>query len=326
MKLVTIIIPAYNREKIINETIRSVICQKYRPIEMVVVDDCSDDDTKGIIADIRGKNADNDVSIKYLCNNMNSGVSYSRNIGLNNASGEYIQYLDSDDLVGYDKISKQVEVLNRDCDVDIAYSSSYRFYEGLVSSKPYTGIGSNNPLYDIVARHPLPWDTPGALYRRSLCDRVGLWNTELYCWEDWEYHVRMILGARRIEYVSSSGTFIRCTTHSQITNSEYSDKWIHAQYDALRIVENNVCRLCCKDYGIADALSLAFISCAINAAKMRNMKIFTDCMNDAYGYSISRNIRVFCRIIRSLNKYSSYLASRTLILANHMRSIKKRYI
>ena len=101
--LVSIIIPTYNREKYILNAINSCLKQTYKNIEILVVDDCSTDKTKDLIKSI------NDKRIKYFRNETNRGAPYSRNFGLRIARGEYINFLDDDDLLLPRKIELQLK-------------------------------------------------------------------------------------------------------------------------------------------------------------------------------------------------------------------------
>lgn len=106
MKLVSIIIPVYNREKMISEAIKSCLNQTYDNIEIIVVNDGSKDNTLKVIEALQEQN----TKIKVI-NQENKGVSQARITGLNNASGEYVMFLDSDDLISKNYVSSLVQAL-----------------------------------------------------------------------------------------------------------------------------------------------------------------------------------------------------------------------
>lgn len=114
MTKVSVIIPVYNREVMIKKAINSVLDQTFNDFEVIVVDDGSVDRTKEAVADIK------DARVKYF-HKENGGVSSARNLGIKEAKGEYICFLDSDDYYDPKKIEKQVEVLNKNADVDACY-------------------------------------------------------------------------------------------------------------------------------------------------------------------------------------------------------------
>lgn len=117
---VSVIIPAYNRENYIEECIMSVLKQDYDELEVVVVDDASTDKTAARVQKIAKK----DSRVVLIKNKKNIGVAQARNIGINAASGSWIAFLDSDDYWLEGKLSKQVEFILKNKDVDICYSSA----------------------------------------------------------------------------------------------------------------------------------------------------------------------------------------------------------
>lgn len=104
-KTVSIIMPAYNCEKYIGDSIDSVIKQTYKNWELIIVDDCSNDNTWSYI----NNNYSYHQKIKLFRNSSNQGVSYSRNFGLSVAKGQLVAFLDSDDLWDESKLEKQIE-------------------------------------------------------------------------------------------------------------------------------------------------------------------------------------------------------------------------
>ncbi|MBC7439401.1 MAG: glycosyltransferase family 2 protein [Flavobacterium sp.] len=104
--LVSIIIPLFNQEKFLNETLESVLSQTYSNWECLVIDDGSTDNS----AEIAKKWVGNDKRFKYFFKN-NSGVSAARNFGLKNAKGDYIQFLDSDDFLYKEKLSLSMQII-----------------------------------------------------------------------------------------------------------------------------------------------------------------------------------------------------------------------
>lgn len=105
--LVSIITPVYNCEKYIRDTILSVINQTYKNWEMILVDDCSNDNSRKIIEEF----INDDSRIKYYKLNENSGAAIARNYALEKSKGRFIAYLDSDDLWRESKLEKQIEFM-----------------------------------------------------------------------------------------------------------------------------------------------------------------------------------------------------------------------
>lgn len=113
--LISVITPTYNCAKFIGETIESVQAQTYKKWEMIIVDDCSTDNTKEIVA-LYEKN---DERIKYHCLGKNSGAAIARTEAMKIAQGEYMAFLDSDDIWVKDKLKKQLTFMQKN---DVAFS------------------------------------------------------------------------------------------------------------------------------------------------------------------------------------------------------------
>lgn len=105
-KLVSIIMPSYNTAKFIEDTIKSVLDQTYTNWELIIVDDCSKDNTDKVV-----KKFLSDQRIKYLKNKENKGAAFSRNYALREAKGKWIAFLDSDDLWEPNKLEKQIKFM-----------------------------------------------------------------------------------------------------------------------------------------------------------------------------------------------------------------------
>ncbi|WP_341868513.1 glycosyltransferase family 2 protein [Marinilactibacillus kalidii] len=105
--LVSIIIPTYNSASYLEATLNSIVVQSYSNWEAIIIDDCSEDDTKLIVSRFQ----ESDSRIKYLKLEKNSGTAVARNKGVEEASGTYIAFLDSDDMWAKDKLTKQINFM-----------------------------------------------------------------------------------------------------------------------------------------------------------------------------------------------------------------------
>ena len=121
--LVTVIIPAYNAAEFIADTIYSVINQTWKNLEIIIINDGSTDNTLSVIQQFLG-----DKRVK-LINQLNQGSTHSRNTGLYLAKGEYIQYLDADDILSLNKIKSQIEILKNKSPFDIAICLTKVFHQ-----------------------------------------------------------------------------------------------------------------------------------------------------------------------------------------------------
>ncbi|MGR2847523.1 glycosyltransferase [Vibrio vulnificus] len=162
-KLVSIIMPAYNSSRFINESIESVLSQSYSSWELLVVDDCSTDDTALIVKWYEKK----DKRIKYIKMEVNTGSpSGPRNKGLEEARGEYIAFLDSDDIWKFQKLEKQICFMEKN-----NYEFTCSSYE--IISEKGDKIGSYTPNGSVDYEMMLKNNSVGcltALIKRSLIE------------------------------------------------------------------------------------------------------------------------------------------------------------
>ena len=133
--MVSIIMPSYNTANFISESIKSVMAQTYTNWELIIVDDCSTDDTDYVV-----KLYLNDSRIVYIKNPKNSGAAVSRNRALREAKGKWIAFLDSDDLWMPEKLEKQIAYMTKN-----GYHFSYTKYEELNEEGQTTGVMVSGP-------------------------------------------------------------------------------------------------------------------------------------------------------------------------------------
>lgn len=132
--LVSIIMPSYNTDKYIKRAIESVINQTYQAWELIIVDDCSTDNTDLVVDSIE------DSRIKYIKNNKNSGAAFSRNRALREATGKWIAFLDSDDLWYPQKLEKQISFMKKN-----KFYFSYTNYEEIDEEGKRTNVVVTGP-------------------------------------------------------------------------------------------------------------------------------------------------------------------------------------
>jgi hypothetical protein len=191
--LVSTIIPAYNRADLLREAVASVLAQSHRPIEIVLVDDGSTDDTPAIADALQSAHPAEIRAVRQA----NAGPGLAREAGRRQARGEFIQYLDSDDLLLPDKFTMQVTGLRDSPQCAVAYGyTRYRHADGRIEPQPWKGSGRRvQTMFPSFLRSRW-WDTPTPLYRASVCAAAGPWS-DLRLEEDWEYDCRIAaLGAK----------------------------------------------------------------------------------------------------------------------------------
>lgn len=164
--LVSIIMPSYNTASYIKKTIKSVLDQTYQKWELIIVDDCSTDNTDEVVAEIE------DTRIKYLKNDKNSGAAISRNRGLREARGQWIAFLDSDDIWMPEKLEKQISFMETN-----GYSFSYTNYEEIDVNGKKTGVKVTGPK-KITKTGMFNYCWPGCLTVMFDISKVGLIQIE----------------------------------------------------------------------------------------------------------------------------------------------------
>lgn len=133
--LVSIIMPSYNTAKYISDSINSVLYQTYKNWELIIVDDCSTDNTDEAVKPFLSDNR-----IRYLKNEKNSGAAVSRNYALREAKGKWIAFLDSDDLWEKDKLEKQISFMEKN-----GYKFSYTDYIEIDENSEPLGVTVTGP-------------------------------------------------------------------------------------------------------------------------------------------------------------------------------------
>ncbi len=209
--LISVIIPSYNYEKYIGTTLQSLIAQTLQEWECIVVDDGSTDNTKKIVTDF----AVLDKRIKYIYQN-NAGQSSARNNGLRIAKGEYIQFLDADDLLEPLKLEYQVEFLQKHPEIDIVYGETRYFRTEFPDELRYSMSDPDEPwmlkisgfgkdlLEKLVSRNIMTISSP--LIKKRVINRVGDFDSTLEPLEDWDFWVRCAIANCKIQFRNANGS------------------------------------------------------------------------------------------------------------------------
>ncbi len=191
---VSIITPSYNSALYIKNTIASVQAQTLRDWEMIIVDDGSIDNSADIIRDI----AINDSRIK-LIQKENGGSASARNVGLKQAKGDYIQFLDADDTIAYDKLERQVELMDQK-GLDVTYTDYKLTQSDGMTHSQLMGFRLN--LFKLLAGWGVFGTIPlhAFLYRHSFLTKHDIKNTsEVKEREDWDFHIKVFGAYPKIE-------------------------------------------------------------------------------------------------------------------------------
>lgn len=220
--LVSILIPAYNAEEWMCYTLQSAIAQTWPRKEIIVVDDGSRDRT----AELARRFASKEVAV---VSGRNQGAAATRNHALQLSQGDYIQWLDADDLLAPDKIERQLDALGEVDGRRILLSSSWApFYYRTHHAR----FVQNSLCQDLS---PVEWllrkmgenlhmQTATWLTSRELAETAGAWDTRLLFDDDGEYFCRVLLASEGTRFVSETGVFYRVTASNRLSSIGNSDK------------------------------------------------------------------------------------------------------
>lgn len=204
---VSVIIPVFNRTSPLKDAIESIFCQSYLDYEIIVVDDGSKQDVQKSLTPYLDR-------IIYLKNEKNMGVSFSRNLGIKHSNGEFIAFLDSDDLWLNFKLSLQIKEMEKRnlmvCHTDEFWFKKDRFINQGEKHKRYGGFILNKIL-DICRISP-----SSVLIHKSVFEKAGLFDESMRACEDYELWLRIAL-YYEILYLDVKTTVKRSITNDQLS-------------------------------------------------------------------------------------------------------------
>jgi glycosyltransferase involved in cell wall biosynthesis len=182
--IVSVVVPCYNGAKFIDDAVWSIRKQTYPAIDIVVINDGSTDNTQ----DLLEKHAKLDPRVRVF-SQYNRGLSAARNVGIKQAQGEYICFLDADDVMLPEKLERQVHFLANDPSADLVYSD---YFIGDPDLNPVGLVAVRIPSTDLFDAYACKnWFAPmSPLMRSKLIERVGEFDEQLRASEDWDYWIR----------------------------------------------------------------------------------------------------------------------------------------
>lgn len=212
--LVSVIIPCYNQGKYLRETVLSVLHSSHKPLEIIIVNDGSSDDSMEIAQSIQ-----REFPQVKLIDQENAGVSAARNTGIEAAKGQVILPLDGDDLISENYIAEAAKVLWTQPEVKVVYSKGVKFDES----------GEKEWNLKPFSRHQLALDNMifhAALYRKTDWEKAGKYSTEMRYMgrEDWEFWIKMLKDDGEVVQLPFIGYFYRLTPTSKRKKTATSEK------------------------------------------------------------------------------------------------------
>lgn len=220
--LVSILIPCYNAEARLAQTLLSALAQTWTHKEIIVVDDGSTDQSVAIAKKFEPQ------GIKVI-SQSNRGASAARNRAFQESLGDFIQYLDADDLLAPEKIELQMQLLNTGDSGYVATGEWARFYktpkEALFIPQPLWA--DMNPVDWLICAweghlmmHPAAWLVP-----RQIALQAGLWNESLSLNDDGEYFCRVLLASSGIKFCQNAKSYYRSGNSLSLSGSKSENAW-----------------------------------------------------------------------------------------------------
>jgi glycosyltransferase involved in cell wall biosynthesis len=192
---VSVVIPAYNREKTIEKAIASVLNQTVKPLEVIVVDDKSTDSTVEIVQSLCKEYS----IIKLICLKKNSGAQAARNCGIKAAKGEWIAFLDSDDEWLENKLEIQTEVVTENPQYDLYYGDYYEKRNGKLKYKNCKlKRGKFDYTVSVLVSSKILFQT--MLVRKKALEDIGLLDEGVPSYQEWDTSIRLSIN-HKIYYI-----------------------------------------------------------------------------------------------------------------------------
>ena len=190
-KTASIIIPAYNRAKLLPRAVDSCLTGQPDDLEIIIVDDGSTDKTREIVENYGNR-------VRYIRESENRGAQHARNVGLQAATSKYIKFLDSDDVLEPESLFKEIQAADRE-QADIVVSGwGIRDIDGTKTRRTAPEFGQGNAIIDDVLAGKGVF-TSAALYRKSYLDQHQLlWDTSIVKLDDWDWFTQAALKLGKI--------------------------------------------------------------------------------------------------------------------------------
>ena len=217
-KLISIIVPSFNRAHLIADTLNSVFSQTYQKWECIIVDDGSSDNTIDIINSFIEK----DSRFSFIKRNrFPKGAPTCRNIGLDFSNGEFIIYLDSDDILAPYCLEQRFNKFSVHFDMDFLVFKSLLFVDEPFSNGFYWNIDNEeNDLARFIKLDAI-WQTSGPIYKKEFLLKMNGFKEDLLFWQDYDLHLRCLLkkGMYRKFFDSPVDVYIRDGRKDTISRS-----------------------------------------------------------------------------------------------------------
>jgi len=212
---ISIIIPTKNRCVLLQDTLTSLFKQNFNNWEAVIVDDGSTDETQEYIT----SHVRSDSRFKYFQRSSQlPGASSCRNLGLSKSRGDYVIFLDSDDLLDPDCLQDRFKAIHgSDFDFVVFMTRVFRNSPG-DDQRLWNSFTSEDDL-DRFLTNDMPWHTSGPIWKRTTLDTIGPWDESCHSAQDWEFHIRALTSGLKYHKISKVDSSWRSTRRDSISSN-----------------------------------------------------------------------------------------------------------
>ncbi len=236
---ISIIIPVYNRARLLERTLRSVVRQSYRPLHVILIDNGSTDNSMEMLRLFK-QEQETDVFRVTVGNEAVPGATSARNRGLDYVDTEWVMFFDSDDEMRPELVERYADAIRRFPQTDIFYIDvEIQSVSG--HSEIKRAPSSNGLIYSSIFHSFL--STQRYIVRRAVLETTGRWNPTVKAWNDWELGLRLLLVTDRLKKVKSQVPLVLIHAHGDsITGNSFSEKegvWEQAVDAAEQAVRNS---------------------------------------------------------------------------------------
>jgi len=189
-EIISVVIPTYNREKLVIEAIKSAINQTYRPLEIIIIDDGSSDNTSSKVEILISKTKVSNCSFKYI-KQLNKGGNSARNVGVKNSQGKYIAFLDSDDLWLPKKLEMQIKLMNIKSEIGAIYCGVKEYdSDTKIMSEEKREFKQGSILKELLIKD-ITAPTSTFMIKKKVFKHTGLFDESLNARQDWDMWIRI---------------------------------------------------------------------------------------------------------------------------------------
>lgn len=258
-----------------------------------------------------------------ICRQAHLGGNAARNLGISKSKGEFIQFLDSDDLLHPQKIEMLANILRNRADLDMVYGLDQYFRKVPGDMSVIWNMPNRVSDLDRFIADDAVWNTASPLWRKSAVEKIGDWNPSIICWQDWEYHILAICKGINYAHVPMVLQFIRDHEEFKSTNLCSPIKREESKMSAGKVVYEKMRESNYWNKQRGNLISIYFLEIAIRNKGAGNRELFNNALKFAYGAgSISFKIVIITlRLLCSMKYVYNVVDGNFYVIKNYLRKL-----